>query len=85
MISPRGARGATVAQIALAWVIGHPDVTAPVAGVTSLEQLEDNLGALSQDLSQEERERLDEASRHTLGVYRYHSGGGAHLLQPWLR
>ncbi len=74
--------GRTISQIALAWVLGHPAVTTAVVGATSVEQLEENLGVLDYRINDEERERLNVASKHNLGVYRYHSGGGAHILQP---
>jgi aryl-alcohol dehydrogenase-like predicted oxidoreductase len=39
------ARAATPAQVALAWLMAQPGVTAPIASATSLEQLHDILGA----------------------------------------
>lgn len=39
--------GATAAQVALAWTMHNPAVTAPVLGVRTMKQLEDNLGALA--------------------------------------
>jgi aryl-alcohol dehydrogenase-like predicted oxidoreductase len=39
------ATGATPAQIALAWIMAHPAVTAPIASATSVAQLEDLMGA----------------------------------------
>jgi aryl-alcohol dehydrogenase-like predicted oxidoreductase len=55
-------RGKTHAQIALAWVLSQPGVTAPILGARTLEQLEDNLGCLGWALSDEEMKRLNEAS-----------------------
>lgn len=40
-----GATGATQAQIALAWIMAHPAITAPIASATSVAQLEDLMGA----------------------------------------
>ena len=37
-------RGATMAQVAMAWVLSKPHVTAPIVGTTSLANLEDILG-----------------------------------------
>ena len=37
-------KGVSMAQIAMAWVMAKPGVTAPVIGTTSLEKLEDILG-----------------------------------------
>jgi L-glyceraldehyde 3-phosphate reductase len=41
------ARGQTLAQMALAWVIRHPVVTSCVIGASRIAQLEDNLGAIN--------------------------------------
>ena len=42
--------GRTPAQVALAWTLLNPAVTAPIIGARTLVQLEDNLGALEVDL-----------------------------------
>ena len=51
-------RGATISQVALAWLLGEPGVVAPIVGPRTFEQLEDLLGAADLRLSDEERERL---------------------------
>ena len=56
-------KGATVSQIALAWLLNQPDITSPIIGPRTLEQLKDNLGALEIDLNEDELTRLDEASK----------------------
>jgi aryl-alcohol dehydrogenase-like predicted oxidoreductase len=53
---------ATPTQVALAWVIARPSVTAPIASATSLEQLKDFAGAAKLKLDQASISRLDEAS-----------------------
>jgi aryl-alcohol dehydrogenase-like predicted oxidoreductase len=53
---------ATPAQIALAWVAAQDGVTAPIASATSLDQIEELLGAMTLELSAEQIERLDAAS-----------------------
>jgi aryl-alcohol dehydrogenase-like predicted oxidoreductase len=53
-----GERGATIAQVALAWLLGEPGVVAPIVGPRTFEQLEDLLGAADLRLTAEERERL---------------------------
>src|SRR5579875_361571 len=53
-------RGLSKAQVALAWLLANPVVTAPIVGVTSVEQLDDLLGALSVELTPEELEQLEE-------------------------
>ena len=52
-------RGARMAQVALAWVLQKQPVTAPIVGVTKLNQLEDALAALDFTLSPEEIARLE--------------------------
>lgn len=59
------AHSATVAQIALAWLLHHRGVTAPIIGANNVEQLRDSLGAVDVRLSREELERLDVASGGT--------------------
>ncbi|MGK3960648.1 aldo/keto reductase [Sorangium sp. So ce118] len=59
--------GKTPAQIALAWTLLHPAVTAPIMGARTLQQLEDNLGALDVRLTDGQRARLDQASAVELG------------------
>ena len=54
------ARGVTPAQIALAWILRQPGVTAPIIGVTKIEQLDDAVAALDVTLDDEECRRLEE-------------------------
>jgi aryl-alcohol dehydrogenase-like predicted oxidoreductase len=51
---------ATIAQAALAWLLATPVITSPIIGATSLEQLDENLGALAITLTAEEKHDLDE-------------------------
>jgi aryl-alcohol dehydrogenase-like predicted oxidoreductase len=53
------ARGVTIPQVALAWLLGTPGVTAPIIGPRTFEQLEDLLGADAIELSADERARLE--------------------------
>jgi aryl-alcohol dehydrogenase-like predicted oxidoreductase len=53
------ARGATMAQISLAWLLAKPMLAAPILGVTKLEQLTDALGAVELALTAEERATLE--------------------------
>jgi aryl-alcohol dehydrogenase-like predicted oxidoreductase len=48
------ARGLPHAQIALAWLLSKPAVTAPIVGITRLPQLEDALAAVEVELSGDE-------------------------------
>ncbi len=51
---------ATIAQIALAWLLVDPVVTSPIIGATSVAQLKENLGALNVRLSPDEVNLLSE-------------------------
>ncbi|HKU59022.1 MAG TPA: aldo/keto reductase [Gaiellaceae bacterium] len=53
-------RGVPTAQVALAWLLGKPGVTAPIVGATKLAHLEDALAAEELSLSDEEVARLEE-------------------------
>jgi aryl-alcohol dehydrogenase-like predicted oxidoreductase len=53
--------GATLAQIALAWLAAQPGVTAPIASATSVEQLDELLGSWDVQLTPDQLERLTEA------------------------
>jgi 1-deoxyxylulose-5-phosphate synthase len=54
------ARGVPAAQVALAWLLHKPGVTAPIVGATKLGHLEDALAAASLALSDDEIARLEE-------------------------
>ncbi len=54
------ARGVPTGQMALAWLLQRPGVTAPIIGATRLEHLEDALAAEHLSLSHDEVERLEE-------------------------
>ena len=55
--------GASVAQVALAWVLANAAVTSVIIGARKLTQLDDNLGAVELSLSDDELQALDEVSR----------------------
>ncbi|MET7300668.1 aldo/keto reductase [Embleya sp. NPDC005575] len=59
--------GHTPAQVALAWTLQNPGVTAPVIGARTPEQLVGNLGALEVDLTAHQLARLDKVSAIDLG------------------
>ena len=68
-----GERGAPPAQVALAWLLHKPGVTAPIVGATKVGHLEDALAATELELSPDEISRLEEPYRpnRVLG----HGGG----------
>ena len=47
------------AQIALAWLLGKPAVTAPIVGATKLDHLQDAIAATDVSLTEEESRRLE--------------------------
>jgi len=53
-------RGVPAAQVALAWLLHRPGVTAPIVGATRLGHLQDALAAAEFELSDEEMRRLEE-------------------------
>jgi aryl-alcohol dehydrogenase-like predicted oxidoreductase len=52
-------KGCSLSQLALAWVVQRPGVTAPIIGPRTMEQLEDNLGALAVTLDGDDHTRID--------------------------
>src|SRR4029077_20885970 len=58
LVEVAGARGVPAAQVALAWLIGKPGVTAPIVGATKAQHVEDALAAEQLELSDEETSRL---------------------------
>ncbi len=56
------ARGVSVAQIALAWLLHRPQVTTVIIGAKRPDQLADNIAATQVSLSADELQRLDAAS-----------------------
>ncbi|MGC9136113.1 aldo/keto reductase, partial [Caldivirga sp.] len=57
-------KGATLSQVSLAWLISMQERFGvniiPIIGVSRMEHLEDNLGALNVKLSQDDLKRIDE-------------------------
>jgi aryl-alcohol dehydrogenase-like predicted oxidoreductase len=68
-------RGASLAQVALAWLVDRPTVTSAILGARTLEQLDDNLGAAELHLTPDEASRLDEASDPSPADYPYGEPG----------
>ena len=69
------ARGASMAQVALAWVSAQPAVTSVILGARTTEQLRDNLGAADLVLTPEEIDILSAASKPDMSDYPYGTGG----------
>jgi aryl-alcohol dehydrogenase (NADP+) len=58
-----GKRGVAPAQIALAWILHKPGVTAPIVGASKMEQLEQAIAAVEIALSDDEMKMLEEPYR----------------------
>ncbi|MDX5378037.1 MAG: aldo/keto reductase, partial [Halomonas sp.] len=57
------AKGVSVAQIALAWLLHQPAVTSVIVGAKRLDQLDDNIAAAQVTLSKDELAELDRVSQ----------------------
>jgi aryl-alcohol dehydrogenase-like predicted oxidoreductase len=55
-------KGATPAQIALAWLLAQRDYIVPIPGTTKLHRLEENIGAASIELSDADLREIDEGA-----------------------
>ena len=78
-------KGCTVSQLALAWCTTQPGVTSPIIGPRTMEHLEDNLGALSVTLSDEDRARLDAVAPPEEAIVPYYTGLSADFKAPQYR
>lgn len=54
-------KGATTAQVALAWLLAQKPWIAPIPGTTRLRRLEENFGAVGLRLSQSDLVEIDDA------------------------
>ena len=59
--------GTTPSRVAVAWTLTNPAVTAPILGARTLAQLEDNLGALDLEFTDQQLAALNEVSAVDLG------------------
>jgi len=55
--------GATMAEVALAWLYSRPAITCPIIGASSVSQLENNVSAMNLALTPDEVETLDQLYR----------------------
>lgn len=55
-----GELGVSAPQVALAWLLGKPGVTAPIVGATKMQHLEQAVAALDVELSEDQVRRLEE-------------------------
>jgi len=64
-------KGATPAQVALAWVLAQKPWIVPIPGTTKLTRLEENLGATDVELTADDLREIDAASRIEVQGARY--------------
>ena len=55
-------KGCKISQLALAWCVAQPGITSPIMGPRTMEQLEDNLGAVEVKVTDEDRARIDKVA-----------------------
>jgi aryl-alcohol dehydrogenase-like predicted oxidoreductase len=60
--------GSTPTQVALAWLLAQPSITAPIASATNLDQLHELLGAADLKLDPESLKKLNQASAYAAGA-----------------
>ena len=70
VIELAGELGVTPAQLALAWVLSHPEITVAITGGDTIDHLNDNIGAVGWTLDDSVRETLDTVSE----PFRFTSG-----------
>jgi aryl-alcohol dehydrogenase (NADP+) len=68
-------RGASASQVALAWLSAQPAVTSVILGARTVEQLNDNLGAVDLVLTPDELATLTNASSPRVDAYPYGTAG----------
>ena len=75
-------KGCTPSQLSLAWCAEQPGITSPIVGVRTMEQMEDNLGAIDVEVTDEDRERIDEVAPPGGVITRYYRADfGPHLFR----
>ena len=62
LIDLGGKYGKTPAQVAITWILDHPEVTAPILGADHPDQVDEAFGAVGWFLEREDRAKLDELS-----------------------
>lgn len=71
-----------ISQFAIAWTLMHPDVTSPIIGPRTMEQLEDNLKALAIEVTEEDLAKVDELVPPGTFVSSYYNGNfGPHTYR----
>ncbi|SVB75745.1 uncharacterized protein METZ01_LOCUS228599, partial [marine metagenome] len=75
-------KGCTPSQLALAWCAQQPGITSPIVGIRTMEQLEQNLGAIEVKITDQDRIRIDETSFPGRVIVPYYQADfGPHLFR----
>ena len=61
-------KGATPAQVALAWLLAQKPWIVPIPGTTKLARLEENIGAASVELTADDLREIDDAASKITGA-----------------
>ena len=61
--------GYTIPQIAIAWILSKPEVSAVITGSDTQQQVEENVASLKAEIPPETLETLDEISKNAEGVF----------------
>jgi aryl-alcohol dehydrogenase-like predicted oxidoreductase len=75
-------KGCSMSQLALAWNMAQPGVTAPIIGPRTFEQIEDNLRAVEVEMREEDFSRIDERVPPKGYVVRYYDEANAIDFKP---
>ena len=75
-------KGCSMSQLALAWNMAQPGVTAPIIGPRTFEQIEDNLLAVEVEMMEEDFSRIDELVPPKGYIVRYYDEANAIDFRP---
>jgi aryl-alcohol dehydrogenase-like predicted oxidoreductase len=73
-------KGCTPAQLALAWLLSAHDNVVPIPGTSSIQRLEENVGAVDVNLTQQELDRIDQIAPQGVAAGGRYNESMAHLL-----
>jgi aryl-alcohol dehydrogenase-like predicted oxidoreductase len=68
------AKGCSISQLALAWVLAQPGVTSPIIGPRTMEQYEDNMKALDVEITDDDRKQINRVIRRGDSVAPFYEG-----------
>ena len=75
-------KGCSMSQLALAWNMAQPGVTAPIIGPRTFTQVEDNLRAVDVEMTEEDLARIDDLVPPKGYVVRYYDEANAIDFSP---